>query len=120
MNNQDTQTEILKELSITLRELTYWVKVLGRAKVKTTLEQALDTEQKRLVYDLCDGEKSVKDIEKLTGVNVRYISEWSQEWEGIGIVEQGDLRKGRRKKLFDLTVLGISTQSQDTSTRKDE
>jgi len=77
MNNQDTQTEILKELSITLRELTNWVKVLGRDKVKTTLEQALDTEQKRLVYDLCDGEKSVKDIGKLTGVNVRYISEWS-------------------------------------------
>ena len=120
MNSQDPQVEILRELSITLRELTNWVKVLGRGKVKTTLEQVLDTEQKRLVYDLCDGEKSVKDIEKITGVNVRYVSEWSQEWERIGIVEQGDLRKGRRKKLFDLTVLGINTQGQDSSAGREE
>jgi predicted regulator of amino acid metabolism with ACT domain len=114
MNSLDSQTEILREISITLRELTNWVEVLGRNKVKVTLEKVLDNEQKRLVYDLCDGEKSVKDIEKLTGVNVRYISEWSQEWERIGIVEQGDLRKGRRKKLFNLAVFGIGTPNQDS------
>lgn len=119
MNSLDSQTEILKKISITLRELTTWVKVLGRDKVKVTLEKVLDTEQKRLVYDLCDGEKNVKDIEKLTGVNVRHISEWGQEWESIGIVEQGDLRKGRRKKLFDLAVFGIPNQNQNLSTVKE-
>lgn len=116
MNNLDSQTDILRDISLTLRELTNLVKVIGRDKVKETLEKVLDTEQKRLVYDLCDGGKGVKDIEKLTGVNVRFISEWGQEWERIGIVEQADPKvKGRRRKLFDLAAFGITTQEQSSS-----
>lgn len=115
MNNIDPQTEILRDISLTLHELINWARIIGRDKVKETLEKVLDTEQKRLVYEFCDGEKGVKDIEKLTGVNIRYISEWSQEWERIGIVEAGTKVKGRRRKLFDLAVFGIATQKQGSS-----
>jgi hypothetical protein len=106
MDKNDEKTELLKQIASSLEVLVKRTQITSYPLVKQTLETVLDTEQKRQVYDLLDGEKTVAEIQKLSGANPRHISEWGQEWERIGIVEESG-RKGRRQKSFDLTAFGI-------------
>lgn len=109
-----TQLALLQEITESLRELVTWTRVTGYPTVKQTLETVLDLDEKRLVYHLTDGQRGVKEIQRLTGVNVRFISEWGQEWESIGIVEQSHVSKikGRRQKAFSLATFGIPVPGQ--------
>jgi len=103
------QVALLQEIVDSLRELVTWTRVLGYPTVKQTLETVLDSDEKRLVYHLTDGQRGVKEIQRLTGVNVRYISEWGQEWERIGIVGPSRVSsiRGRRQRAFDLADFGF-------------
>ena len=105
----DTQIELLQQIATSLNELVKWGRVSSFPIVKQALEITLDTEQKRLVYHLLDGTKSVAEIQKLSGVNARFISEWGQEWEKIGIVQDSEIseRKGRRQRSFDISTFGM-------------
>lgn len=109
-----TQLALLHEINDSLRELVTWTRVTGYPVVKQTLETVLDSDEKRLVYHLTDGQRGVKEIQRLTGVNVRFISEWGQEWERIGIAipSRASEIKGRRQKVFDLAAFGISAPDQ--------
>ncbi len=107
MKKTDSQLQLLQRIAFSLDELVKWTRVMSYPSVKQVLETVLDTDEKRLVYHLLDGTKTVTAIQQLTGVNVRYISEWGQEWERIGIAESSIERKGRRQKLFDITMFGI-------------
>jgi len=107
MTKDNPQLQVLRQIATTLQELLKLARVMSFQSVKTILETALDTEQKRLVYHLLDGERTVTSIQELTGVNISYISQWGQEWEKVGIVETGT-RKGRRQKSFDLSIYGLS------------
>jgi hypothetical protein len=106
---QDPEVALLQDISDSLRELLTWARATGHTSVKRTLETVLDTGDKRLVYHLMDGQRGVTEIQNLTGVNVRYVSEWGQEWERIGITRpsrSSDV-KGRRERAFDLKDFGI-------------
>jgi len=50
-----------------------------------------------------NGESTELVFQEKTGVNVRFISEWGQQWEIIGIVETDATTnvRGRRRGLFD-------------------
>ena len=103
------QVALLQEIVDSLRELVTWARVIGYPTVKQTLDTILDSDEKRLVYHLTDGQRGVKEIQRLTGVNVRYISEWGQEWERIGIVGPSRVSsiRGRRQRVFDLADFGF-------------
>ena len=110
MNNLNSnELDILGEIVASLRELNQWARLISFPAAKTTLETVLDTDEKRTVYHLCDGNRSAKEIATQSGVNIRYISEWGQAWEAIGILTQSKVAnvKGRRQKLFDLSDFGI-------------
>lgn len=111
--NQD-QLALLRELVESLREIVAWARVAGYPVAKHALTTALDSDEKRLVYHLTDGRRSVKEIEELSGVNVRYISEWGREWEKMGIVEPSRISriKGRRQKVFDLDAFALRIPDQ--------
>jgi hypothetical protein len=108
-DRQDPEVALLEDISDSLRELLTWTRATGHAAVKLTLETVLDTGDKRSVYHLMDGQRGVTEIQKLTGVNVRYVSEWGQEWERIGIALPSRISgiKGRREHAFDLKDFGI-------------
>ena len=109
--------ELLQEIAISLRELTAWTKVIGRESVRRILEEVLDSDEKRRVYQSMDGQSGVAEIQERTGVNVRFISEWGQEWEAIGIARQSRRSKvrGRRERVFDLDTFGVSISSPTAS-----
>lgn len=110
METKDYQTQLLESISFSLKELVRMLRVISHPTIRVLLENTLNTYEKRLVYDLMDGEKTIANIQELTKVNVRFISEWGQEWEKLGIVETEftSTVRGRRKKLFDLSLYGIS------------
>jgi hypothetical protein len=109
MESQELQVKLLENISISFQEITKILRVVAQPVIKDVLEKALNTIEKRLVYNYMDGEKTVVTIQELTGVNVRFISEWGQEWEKLGIVETDSNAsvRGRRRKSFDLSLYGI-------------
>lgn len=107
--DEERTQALLQEIAGSLRELVTWARVTGYPTVKQTLETVLDSDEKRLVYHLTDGQRSIKEIQRLTGVNARYISEWGQEWDRIGIVGPSRVSsiRGRRQRAFDLADFGL-------------
>lgn len=108
-----TDIELLNEVADLLNESLSITKVIHFQSIKTLLETNLDTKEKRLVYELSDGEKTVREIANLADVNISSISTWSQYWEQIGILTavRGSDVKGRRKKLFTLASYGIKLEN---------
>jgi hypothetical protein len=122
MTDTDAQLRLLQEIADSLQQLVKLTRVMSYSIVKQVLETALDTQQKRLVYQSLDGTRSAASIQELTGVNVRYVSEWGQEWEGLGIVEPSTTSrvKGRRQRSFDLPTFGISVSETGAEDTHDE
>lgn len=118
MENQPnpSDTEIFDEISESLREIKLWARLIGFPAAKATLETVLNTDEKKVVYHLCDGNRNAKEIAALSGVNVRFVSEWGQAWEAIGILMQSKSKsvKGRRQKVFELSNFGMSIPSKMT------
>jgi hypothetical protein len=109
MESKDYQIQVLENISAALYDAVKLIRVISHPKIKEILEATLDSNEKRLVYDMMDGEKTVATIQELSGVNVRFISEWGQEWEKLGLVEidsNANVR-GRRRKSFDLSLYDI-------------
>jgi hypothetical protein len=102
--------QLLEQMAFSLQELVKLARVISYPMVKQILETTLNTDEKRQVYHLLDGVRTVASIRKLTGVNARFISEWGQDWEKLGIVKSNTTSraKGRRQKSFDLSMFGIS------------
>lgn len=116
----EKELAVLRQIAASLQELVDWARIAGRTAVTQVLETTLDSDSKRLVYHLMDGHRGVAEIESLSGVNRRYVSEWGQEWEDIGIVRQSTEMtvKGRRQKIFDLARMGISIPRARTSSEE--
>ncbi len=104
-----TEKELLLEISNTLNSILHIIRVTSTPQIREILENELDSVKKREVYSLLDGKKTVREIEKISGVNISKISNWSSKWGNLGlIVESGKTKvKGRREKAFDLINYGI-------------
>jgi len=102
MNPQNNeQNELLKEI-------LKWIKFAGMKGVKDQLEATLETDQKKIVYQLSDGSKAIADINKVTGVSTGSISGYWQKWVKLGLGEKIAVQGGDRfKRSFDLEDLGI-------------
>ncbi|SRR5258706_12016601 len=111
---QNNNQEVLINIDQSLQEIKQWIRLIGFPAAKTTLETTLSSQEKKIVYHLSNGQRSSKEIASLSGVNIRYVSEWSQFWEAIGILTQSKSTnvKGRRQKVFELSDFGISIPSK--------
>jgi hypothetical protein len=118
-NRESSELALLQEIAESLRELVIWTRITGYSTVKQTLETVLDSDEKRLVYHLTDGRRSVAEIQKMTGVNARFISEWGQEWErmGIAIPSRVSSVKGRRQRAFDPADFELEPPKGDSQAR---
>lgn len=102
MNPQDNdQTELL-------REILKWIRFAGMKGVKEEFEVALETDQKKSVYQLSDGNKTGADINKITGASTGAISGYWKKWVRLGLGEKIAVQGGDRfRKAFDLEDFGI-------------
>lgn len=66
-----------------------------------------DSNNKKKVYELSDGTRSTRDIQKIVGVSPPTITSYWKQWALNGIVIPAE-RKGRYKAAFDLREYGLS------------
>jgi len=120
-------TEQTNEQTAILREILKWIKFTGQKEVKAVLLDALNTEQKRLIYHLSEGSRSSSEIGKSAGVSDVTVRRMWAQWARQGIVESRKVQGGDRyKKSFDLEDFGIeipkitTTQTSDSKPTMDE
>jgi hypothetical protein len=99
----------MDELIEVMREILTWTKFTGAREVRNILAAALDTEQKRLIYHLSDGNKGSVEIAKAVSVGDSTVRRYWESWARQGIVESLKVRGGERyKKSFELEDFGIA------------
>lgn len=106
----------LEKIVELLQEILKWVKFAGAREVRTVLMSILDTEQKRLIYHLSDGEHGSVEIGKAANVSDSTVRRYWESWARLGIVEPMSVRGGvRYKKSFQLEDFGFTVPQIKTS-----
>ena len=95
-----------KEIKNILKEILKWTKFQGMQKVKQVLETALDTDTKKLIYELSNGNSSPK-IAKTASVDPTTVRDHWKDWTIIGIAEIHPNYRKRCRKVFSLEEVGI-------------
>jgi hypothetical protein len=92
-----------------LKEILKWTKFAGMQGVKDALISTLNTDEKKLVYQLSDGTSTNAQINKLTGVSAGSISSYWKKWSKLGLGEKTSVMGGDRfVRSFDLEDFEIS------------
>lgn len=87
-----------------LSEILKWQKFQGIQLLKTILPNILESKEKKMVYELTDGETTVKEISKKAGVATGTVSAWWNTWLANGIVSK---EISRYKKIVSLKDIGL-------------
>lgn len=95
-----------QEITKLLRELVRWSKFETIPKLRTILEQNLPGEKEKMIYELSDGQRSTRDIAKLTGVSHQTIANYWEKWSKIGIVDTAT-KEGRYIAICSLQQVGL-------------
>lgn len=101
-------SEKMDELIDIMREILKYTKFAGTKEIRNILTTLLDTEQKRTVYHLSDGNKGSVEIAKAASVSDFTVRKYWSIWARQGIVESLKVRGGERyKKSFELEDFGL-------------
>jgi len=109
---EDTTLKEIRDAIDKLAQLTKeqikWTKLAGMQQLRSILERNLLTDEMRKVYQLSDGQRTTRDIAKLSGIgsNATIATYWSK-WKTLGIVEPSNSFKGRYQRIIGLDEVGI-------------
>lgn len=90
-----------------LRKLIIYTKLADYESIRNRLITILNSDDKKRVFEATDGNNSTREIESITGVSKDIVSNWWDEWEKEGIVEESGEVRGRRCKIVSLAEFGI-------------
>ena len=84
-------------------------KFINHPKIIEALNTELSDDTKKKIYELSDGNRSTRDIQKITGTGASpaTITGYWKQWAFKGIVITAE-RKGRYKAAFNLAEYGLS------------
>ena len=91
---------------VLLEEIVRLARFVVLPEVRRVAQEKLDSKDKKRVFGLTDGERSVREIARITNVNKDIVSKWWREWQSVGLVESVDGR-GTRRTTFPLDDLGL-------------
>ena len=114
MNNDETK-KILKDI-------LKWQRLQGIEILKKNLkEENLFSDKKHvLAYYYSDGNRSLREIEKLSGVGFRTVQALWKKWVDRGIAEPTERYGGGRcKRLFDLSEFGLELPVENKRENKE-
>lgn len=90
-----------------LEEILLWTKY-DFEEIKQKMIEALDTDEKKIAYQLTDGENSTTQIASVIPVSQVTVSNWWRNWLELGIVKQTEKFGGKRRiRLISLAEMGI-------------
>lgn len=90
-----------------LQKLVTYTKLANYGDIRSRLMAVLDSDEKKRVFEATNGDNSIRDIASDTNVNIASISEWWNEWQREGIVEESKEVRGRRRKIVSLSEFGV-------------
>ena len=97
----------LENLQDSLREVARWVRFQNVPRLRETLVKELNTPQKKVAFELTDGDHSRRGIADEIGADEGTIRSWWDKWFQLAIVAESEIRKGRPQKIVSLGELGI-------------
>jgi hypothetical protein len=113
--------EVLREIAAAVKEQLKWTRFAGMQQVKSVILATLDTDQKKIVYDISDGENGGSEIGRIAGTSDRTVRRYWELWARLGIMESLKVRGGERyRKLFELEELGIPTPITPADSKQEE
>lgn len=115
--------ETMSEIARIMREQLRWARLSGLSHLKTIFETELKTDEEKVVYEMSDGERSIRDLEKLTGVSRSRVALLWRKWYNMGIMERSEKYEGKRmRKSFSLFDVGmdVTLPTSDNMTKKPE
>lgn len=100
--------EKLNLIASIMKEHLKWTRLAGMEQLRTIFDKSFSSDEERVVYELSDGERSVRDIEKIANVGRTKIATLWKKWHNMGIMEKSEMYEGRRmKRSFSLADVGI-------------
>jgi len=109
----------LKDIHNDLTELLKWIKFSGIQEIKPILESVLNTDDKKIVYQLSDG-KSKPEIAKMSQVSADTVKSYWRNWRKVGITKSQSFSGGPRQiRLFDLEDFNLLSESVNENTKKE-
>ena len=84
-------------------------KFVNHSKIVEILNKELggNSDIKKKIYELSDGSRSTRDIQKIVEISPPTITAYWKQWALAGIVIPAE-RKGRYKAAFNLKEYGLS------------
>lgn len=89
------------------KEQLRWQQAASLHGVRDALSSTLTTTDMRRVYEMCDGERTFREIATAAGVALGTVSSWTRGWREAALVYETDA--GRMKQLVSLAAIGIPT-----------
>ena len=111
----ETQNQETNKL---LSEILKWQKLQGMNILMDLVPKLLDSDEKKIVYEMTDGKNKREDIIKETGCSAGAISSWWIDWCSKGILEKID--GGRYKKIISLAEIGIAVPKKTNKNNSQE
>ncbi len=97
----------LKSLGEGIDEVAKWVRFQNAPRLRDLLLKELDTPQKKVAFELTDGEHSRRDIANEIEIDDSTVRDWWDRWYQLAVVEESEKWKGRPQKIVSLGKLGI-------------
>jgi hypothetical protein len=111
----EDSTKIIRLLEQILR----WTKTGAIMQLKPSIQETLQSDEAKLVYEYSDGEKSTREIGKLAGVSHVTVKNYWEKWSELGIVEPTEKYEGGRfRRLGSLRELGIALPKSKPPAKK--
>lgn len=115
------ELQTLKNIEFKINELLKWTKFAGAKEVRNVLMTALDSEQKRLIYQFSDGNNGTIKIAELANVSDGTVRNYWESWYRQGIVDPISVKGGQRfKKSFNIEDFGITISHPQIKKQKEE
>jgi hypothetical protein len=99
---------ILEDVFAVAEEQLRWQRAAVLPEVRRTVQGALSNTRLRRAYELCDGNRTYREIAAEVGASSGSVTNWTRRWRDLGIAyETSD---GRIRHLVSLDALGLSVE----------
>lgn len=110
-SSDESIRRVLEKMQHDIEEIKSSMKLFmlqSRGDIANILQRDLTSPEKKLAYELTDGNRSAYQIAEILKVSMTSIHRWWRDWERSGLLTRTEAKgKTSLKKRFDLADLGI-------------
>ena len=93
-----------QETNKLLSEILKWQRLQGLNTLQAVVPKLLDSEEKKIVYEMTDGKNGIKEVQARIKVATGTVHKWWNQWLASGIITKDGVKYS---KIVSLKELGI-------------